>query len=483
MFLERLMSVPEWLQDAVIYHIFPDRFFDGEQRNNPPNVQPWGSPPQLWDFQGGDLRGVIQKFDYLLDLGVNTIYFTPIFTATSNHRYNTADYYTIDPKLGTLDDFHELLALAHRHGMRVILDGVFNHCGRSFFAFQDVLENGPVSPYRDWFHIYRFPPDAYSDGPSHDYAAWWGMKGLPKFNTQHPQVRKYILDVARYWIEQGADGWRLDVPNEIDDDAFWAEFRRVVRAANPEACLIGEIWTADPRWVNDSHFDSLMNYPLRDAILRLLYAGTLDIPHFRDKVESLMHLYPRPNTHAMYLPLGSHDTERLLTKVEGDVRKARLAFLLQMSLPGAPAIYYGDEIGLEGGKDPDNRRAFPWDENLWNHELRAWVKQLITIRKASSALRRGTYQAVCACDERAGCLAFSRTGRDEALLIIINANANPVEIAIPLADLGWQNMRLAHSLLYESVYPLEEGDLAIHLPAWSGDILSIHDHGNAIRNA
>jgi glycosidase len=224
------MSVPDWCKDAIFYQIFPDRFWNGDRDNDPPNVRPWGSIPTTWGFQGGDLRGIIQKFDYLLDLGVNAIYLNPIFQSTSTHRYNTTNYYKIDPKLGSLDDFHQLIALAHRNQVRIILDGVFNHCGRGFFAFNDILENQENSAYRDWFHIKHFPVNAYSPGDATDYLGWWGMKSLPKFNTKNPSVRKFIMDIARYWIEQGADGWRLDVPSEINDDSFWEEFRHVVKS-------------------------------------------------------------------------------------------------------------------------------------------------------------------------------------------------------------------------------------------------------------
>ena len=244
------MTTPDWLQDALFYQIFPDRFANGDADNDPPNVQPWGALPTLSGFQGGDLRGIKQRLDYLLDLGINAIYLNPIFLSPANHRYNTSDYYTIDPRLGNLQDFHALINAAHARGIRVVLDGVFNHCSRGFFAFTDLLENGSESAYLNWFHVKKFPLNAYQPGKARQYSTWWGYKSMPKFNTDNPAVRRYILDVARYWIEQGADGWRLDVPNEIDDDAFWAEFRQVVKSANPEACLIGEIWTADPAgWV------------------------------------------------------------------------------------------------------------------------------------------------------------------------------------------------------------------------------------------
>ncbi|MBI4769613.1 MAG: alpha-amylase, partial [Chloroflexi bacterium] len=208
------MSVPSWVQDSIFYQIFPDRFANGDPDLDPPNVQPWGAPPTTSGFQGGDLAGVLHRLDYLLDLGVNAIYLNPIFHATSNHRYNATDYFSIDPRLGALADFRRLLERAHANGIRIILDGVFNHCGRGHFAFNDLLENGADSPYKDWFHVRHFPPHAYGHGDALDYEGWWNHKSLPRFNTATPAVRRHLLSVARYWIDQGIDGWRLDVPNE-----------------------------------------------------------------------------------------------------------------------------------------------------------------------------------------------------------------------------------------------------------------------------
>ncbi|MCS6949257.1 MAG: alpha-amylase family glycosyl hydrolase, partial [bacterium] len=212
---------PDWVKHAVFYQIFPDRFANGDPSNDPANVQPWGTPPTYYNFMGGDLQGILQKLDYLQELGVTAVYLNPIFQSTSNHRYNTYDYYRIDPKLGTLEDFHALLGEMHRRGMRLILDGVFNHCGRGFYPFHDVVENGSHSPYVQWFHIREFPIHPYDGRKKANYESWWGIRSLPKFNTDHPPVRQFLLGVARHWIEQGADGWRLDVPNEIDDDEFW----------------------------------------------------------------------------------------------------------------------------------------------------------------------------------------------------------------------------------------------------------------------
>lgn len=462
------MSVPEWVQDAIFYQIFPDRFANGDPANDPPNLMKWGATPTTWGFQGGDLAGIYQKFDYLLDLGVNAIYLNPIFQATSNHRYNTTDYYQIDPKLGTLNDFRRLVDHAHRNHVRIILDGVFNHCGRGFFAFNDVLENQEYSPYRDWFHIRHFPIDAYAWGGATDYTGWWGMKSLPKFNTGNPKTRNYLLDVARYWIEQGIDGWRLDVPNEINDDSFWGEFRQAVKKANPDAYLVGEIWTADTRWVGEGHFDGLMNYPIMDALAGLLATGSMDVLHFAQKVEGLLSLYSRENAYAMYNLLGSHDTERILTRMGNHVEKTKLAYLFQFAYPGAPAIYYGDEIGLVGGKDPDCRGAFLWEESNWNAELHNYVKKLISLRKKHDTLRRGDFLPLISSLDPA-CYAFARTASEGTVLVVINPSAKELSTKINIKKLGWDDGKIVTDLKHpEGHFQVENQSLEIRLPAFGG---------------
>lgn len=461
------MTVPYWVPDAIFYQIFPDRFANGDLTNDPANVQPWGSPPTPWGFQGGDLRGVIQQFDYLLDLGVNALYFNPIFLSPANHRYSTTDYFQIDPRLGTLSDFRALLNLAHDNSVRVILDGVFNHCGRSFFAFADVLENQEHSAYAGWYHLRSFPVEAYSPGKAETYLGWWGNKSLPKFNTSNPAVRRYLFNVARYWIEQGIDGWRLDVPNEIDDDSFWAEFRHIVKMANPDAYLVGEIWTADPRWVGPAHFDGLMDYPVREAVLDYFNQVSLTTTQFAERVESLLKLYPHENAYAMYLCLGTHDTERLLTMFAGQVEKVKLAYTFLMSYPGAPAIYYGDEIGLQGGKDPECRGAFPWNEKEWQVGLRDWLRQLIAIRKHTPALRRGDFRRLLA-DERKQCYVYARSLGVENVLVALNVGPTPRVLHLPVNALGWENGRIVRNLLGAGEYFVSEGELSIDLEPWSG---------------
>jgi len=235
------IHTPEWVKDAVFYQIFPDRFAKSNAVPKPSNLEPWDSPPTVYGFKGGDLLGVAERLDYLQDLGVNAIYFTPIFQSAANHRYHTHDYYQVDPILGGNAALRALLDEAHRRGIRVVLDGVFNHASRGFYQFNHILENDGASPYLDWFFVRKYPLHAYEDQYRPGYEAWAGLRALPKFNTDTPAVREFLWGVGEHWIRQGIDGWRLDVPAEIKDDAFWQEFRRRVKSLNPEAYIVGEI--------------------------------------------------------------------------------------------------------------------------------------------------------------------------------------------------------------------------------------------------
>ncbi|MBA3074109.1 MAG: alpha-amylase [Anaerolineae bacterium] len=465
---EDKMSVPGWVQDSIFYQIFPDRFANGHNGNNPKSVLPWNAKPTLVGFHGGDIKGIIDHMYYLLDLGINAIYLNPIFLSPSNHRYNAVDYFQIDPKLGNKVEFFTLLDVAHRNEMKVILDGVFNHCGRGFFAFNDVLENQSDSPYTDWFHIKKFPVDAYSPGDATTFDGWWKYKSLPKFNTSNPEVEKYILKVARYWIEQGIDGWRLDVPNEINDDGFWLRFRNVVRSANPDAYLVGEIWDGDPRWVSDNHFDGLMNYPLRDLIVDML-AGELKMEQFKFDLQKIQTKYSKENTKAMYNLLGSHDVERFLTKVGGDIAKAKLGYLLLFTMSGVPAIYYGDEIGLLGGKDPDCRRTFNWDESQWMTPLRDWIKKLIRFRKDKVALRRGNFQLLNT-EPGNNCLAFIRVIDHECGLILINFENSPSDMTIDLEGTPLATHKSLRNVLATEEFVVIDKKITVQLPAVSGSL-------------
>ncbi len=459
------MTVPSWVQDAIFYQIFPDRFSNGSKENDPVNVLTWGANPTNNGFQGGDLRGIIDRMYYLVDLGINAIYLNPIFLSPSNHRYNTVDYYKVDPKLGTQAELLTLLDVAHRNNIRVILDGVFNHCGRGFFAFNDILENQSSSPYTNWFHINKFPVDAYSPGDATTYLGWWKYKSLPKFNTNEPSVRKYILDVAKYWIEQGFDGWRLDVPNEIDDDSFWYDFRKVVRTANENAYLLGEIWDGNPRWVGDRHFDGLMNYPIRTLLVDLLMQKQHP-SEFITGIEPWLSKFPHDNVYAQYNLLGSHDTERILTVLKGNLDKLKLAMLFLFTYPGAPAIYYGDEIGLTGGSDPDCRKTFPWDEGRWNSSLRQWVRKLTWTRRDHISLRNGEMKFLRI--ENKECLAYYRKGQNDFTFVVMNPSAKTETVNINISELDHIS-GFKSGLSSEKLLAVDE-KITITLPPMNGDL-------------
>ncbi|MCS6830969.1 MAG: glycoside hydrolase family 13 protein [Armatimonadota bacterium] len=459
---------PDWVKHAVFYQIFPDRFANGDPSNDPANVQPWGAPPTPYNFMGGDLRGILQKLDYLQDLGITAIYLNPIFQSTSNHRYNTYDYYRIDPKLGTMEDFQTLLREMHRRGMRVILDGVFNHCGRGFYPFHDVVENGEYSPYVGWFHIKKFPIHPYDGRKRANYESWWGIRSLPKFNTDNPQVRQFLLDVARYWIEQGADGWRLDVPNEIDDDTFWREFRQVVKSANPDAYIVGEIWKDAKRWLQGDQFDAVMNYPLRDLCVEFVAKRTIRAPEFANKLLRLFRRYPAESTYAQLNLLGSHDTPRWLTVCGEDVRRAMLGYTLLFTLPGAPCIYYGDEIGMTGEADPHCRACFAWDRRRWNRRLHQHIRQMIALRQSSTAWRTGQINVLLA---QGDALAYARWDDADTFIVLVNNGNRAWRDFLPLRKSKLSHIALLQDVRNKAAYPVENKRVQLTVPASSWVIL------------
>ncbi len=423
------MDTPAWVSDSVFYQIFPDRFARSTGLSKAGiNLERWDSPPTAHGFKGGDLYGVAEHLDYLQDLGINALYLTPVFASASNHRYHTYDYYTVDPLLGGNRALRELIDAAHGRRMRVVLDGVFNHASRGFWQFHQTLENGAASPYVDWFHFdeerlslqrhwgaYPSPDEeqAIRDQGSLSaigYEGWWDLPALPKFNTNAPAVREFLFDVARHWVEFGIDGWRLDVPGEIDDDSFWQEFRQRVRAVNKDAYIVGEIWHDASRWLQGDQFDASMNYLLTAACLSF-FPGThldmtaalkvggfrgqirpVDAAGFADRIDWLLGLYHPEVTRVQLNPLDSHDTPRFLTCAGGDLPSLRLALVFLLTFPGAPCLFYGDEIGLQGGHDPDCRRAFIWDQQRWDSGLRDFTRNLIHLRHGRPEWRWGTFR-------------------------------------------------------------------------------------------
>jgi len=443
------IHTPDWVKHAVFYQVFPDRFARSGRVEQPAHLQPWGSPPTGAGYQGGDLLGLADRLDHVRDLGANALYLTPVFQSPSNHRYHTHDYYQVDPMLGGNAALRTLLDEAHRRGMRVVLDGVFNHTGRGFFPFVDILENGRKSAWLDWFTVEGWPLAPYDGSRPANYASWAGHRALPRLNTGHPQVREYVMRVAEHWLREGIDGWRLDVAYEITAPGFWQEFRARTKAVNPEAYLVGEVWTDARRWLDGTQFDGVMNYLFTEAAIAFAAGGrvrpeTLEgRPYHPDRaltgegyarrIDELLGLYPREIRLAQLNLLDSHDTARLLNIAGHDRASVRLATLLLMTFPGAPCVYYGDEIGLPGELDPDCRRAMPWDRpDTWDREALGYHRRLIALRHAHPALRTGEYRRLHA---DADTYAFARADERDVLLVALNAAEALREIAAPVAGL------------------------------------------------
>ncbi len=442
---------PAWVSDAVFYQIFPDRFARSDSVPKPANLEEWDTPPTRHGYKGGDLEGIIEKLDWLSDLGITAIYLNPIFQSASNHRYHTYDYFRVDPLLGGNRAFERLLTACHDRGIRVVLDGVFNHTGRGFFAFHDILENGYDSPWIDWFIVTGTPLNPYRGDLAPNYHSWWGNPALPKFNTDNPEVREYLMRVGEHWTERGIDGWRLDVPAEISTPGFWEEFRSRVRAKNPEAYLVGEIWGDATDWiVRGDRFDAAMNYLFTGWTLAFT-AGhridsgiaegvdyplkpALDAAEYGDSIERLLRNYPEHTTRANLNLLGSHDTPRALTVAADDVGSVILAALCMFTFPGAPCIYYGDEIGLTGGKDPASRAAFPWEEpESWNRRLLEAFRSLIALRHRHPVLRHGSHRRLPSAPN-SPLYVFTRESPSEKLLVAVNTAEDAVSASIHEAD-------------------------------------------------
>ncbi|HHV05307.1 MAG TPA: alpha-amylase [Anaerolineaceae bacterium] len=481
---KHLDVTPDWVKNAVFYQIFPDRFAWSPKVEKPSNFEPWDSEPTVHGFKGGDLMGVVEKLDYLQDLGINAIYFNPIFQSASNHRYHTHDYYQVDPLLGGNEAFKLLVEEAHKRDIKIVLDGVFNHASRGFFQFNHIMEVGKDSPYVDWFHIHGYPLNAFEGKPN--YECWWGLPALPKLNTDNPQVRRYIFDIARYWIEQGADGWRLDVPFEIDDDEFWREFRDVVKTANPEAYIVGEIPCEAQRWMAGDQFDAVMNYQITHAALGFFGGKQIDYElasgmmglgeaekytaeNFAKRTEELLQIYPYEFALAQMNLLDSHDMPRFLSLVSGNVKRLALAYLFILTYPGAPSIYYGDEIGLTGGKDPECRKTFPWDESEWNTDLRDQLKSYIALRNANPVLRTGAYKVIYAHD---GVIAYTRKNEEQTMLVILNANDSPKTVTIPTGDAFAVGTKLKSQLSDRELVVTINGIEDLELKCLSGLVLA-----------
>ncbi|WP_019509440.1 glycoside hydrolase family 13 protein [Pleurocapsa sp. PCC 7319] len=481
-----MIKTPDWVKNAVFYQIFPDRFakspatIKGQWQAS--TYEGWDATPTMQGYKGGNLWGVIDKLDYLQDLGINAIYFTPIFQSASNHRYHTHDYYEVDPILGGNVAFDALIKAAHSKDMKVVLDGVFNHASRGFFFFNDILENGPHSPWLDWFKIKDWPLSAYDGDKPANYEGWVGNRALPEFNHDNPQVKEYIMQIAEYWLHKGIDGWRLDVPNEVDTPGFWQEFRDRVKAVNPEAYIVGEIWGDASPWLDGTQFDGVMNYRFTEATIAFA-GGENYLPEYCQhelqpyppisgveyavRIKALLEQYDWEIQLTQLNLLDSHDTPRMLTTVGEDYNSFLLATVLLMTFPGAPSIFYGDEVGLPGGKDPDCRRTFPQPEN-WNVELLKAHKELIALRHQYPSLRTGTYKTLYA---EQNIYVFARILNDEELVIAVNTDSQQANANFSVTELESQPQKLVYgSGRLEWHDTTESRKLEITLPAKSSMI-------------
>ncbi|WP_059106016.1 glycoside hydrolase family 13 protein [Shouchella shacheensis] len=423
-----VFAPPHWVKDTVWYQIFPERFANGDPSRNPEGTLPWGSKePRQDSFFGGDLQGVIDHLDHLQDLGISGLYFTPVFKAYSNHKYDTIDYMQLDPQFGSEETLKTLVKECHSRGIRVMLDAVFNHSGYYFKPFQDVLEKGEHSPYKDWFHIHDFPLKPEGERPNYETFAF--VSSMPKLNTKNPEVKQYLLQVARYWIETfDIDGWRLDVANEVDHE-FWRDFRTTVKDVKEDVYILGEIWHQASPWLQGDQFDAVMNYPLTDAIQGFLLHGE-SAKSFEYAVTRHLFSYPDTVNRVQFNLLDSHDTARILTESGGNKRLVKLQFLMLFSFPGAPCIYYGDEIGMSGENDPGCRACMVWEKEKQDHDLFTFLKELIRWRQEYQALGSdGTLKFHKTASDDV--LLYSKYTESEELLLAINASKEKQTVVLP----------------------------------------------------
>ncbi|WNS45020.1 alpha-glycosidase [Paenibacillus sp. MMS20-IR301] len=456
-----LFKVPTWAKDAVFYQIMTERFANGNPLNDPEGTEAWGGKPELDNFFGGDLQGVLDHLDDLQELGINALYFTPLFVSPSNHKYDIVDYKRVDPYFGDNELLKQVVEECHKRGIRVMLDAVFNHCSDQFPPFQDVLQKGEYSVYRDWFHINSYPAEIVDGIPTYDTFGFYG--NMPKFNTANHEVKSYLLEVAEYWIKEiKVDGWRLDVANEVDHH-FWRDFRKVVKAANPDAYIVGEVWSDSLNWLLGDQFDSVMNYPFSGTVLEF-FNGGMDGITFGQRIGGLLMRYPQQTNEVVFNLLGSHDTPRLLTVLGEDKRKLKLTVVFLFTFMGTPCIYYGDEIGLTGHEDPDCRKCMEWDKDKQDRELYDFYRLMIALRKEHKALREGRFRILYA-RENDPCIVYERA--DELIHFTVWMNNSPQlrTLSHPMETDDWLD-----ALTGEAVIP-ENGMMNIALDPYRYRIL------------
>ncbi|MEG0270603.1 MAG: glycoside hydrolase family 13 protein [Clostridia bacterium] len=452
--------MPEWARGLTGYQIFPDRFLrDGEDEAG---LEPWTSDRVQNEFRfGGNLRGIIKAVPYLKKLGVKMIYTTPLFLSDSSHRYNTFDYHQIDPLLGTEADLCALCDELHKNGMRIVLDGVFNHSGVKFAPFEDALAGGEASPYRDWFFF-----DEKQEYGYHTFGHWQYM---PKLNLRNPACAEYFLEVGRYWMQRcHIDGWRLDVSPEVWPD-FWRSYHKMMKEENPDSLMIAECWDDSREWLTQGDmFDSTMHYVLSRNIWNHFCFHKTSVEQFDWAVNRAAMLYPQRTQEVLWTFLGSHDTARVRTRAGGDLRMLHAASFFQFTFPGTPIIYYGDELGMEGGDDPFCRFPMRWD-NVENNPTHAHYSRLAKLRAEHEALRVGnfrTYQVYAS-----GLYAYLREAGSQQVLCVLNTSLQPVRERVKLPE-RMAGMAVVNDLYSGNDLAVENGEIVAALNVGEGLILA-----------
>lgn len=420
---EERFIIPEWAKNKVVYQIFPSRF--ATDKDIPEEL--WYQTPIKWDTDlQGNLRGIINHLDYIKDLGIDVIYMTPIFESDSSHKYNTFDYYKIDPSFGTKEDLKELVDKAHEMGMYVVLDGVFNHTGTEFFAFKDIMEKERASKYLDWYYIESFPLQMeWGKKPSYKTFSYAGP--MPKLNLQNKEVQDYVIGVASYWIEEcGIDGWRLDVADEITH-SFWKRFRKELKSIKEDVLIVGEIWHYAGDFLEGDEWDSVMNYQFFDSINDLIIGENITPSEFIGKLN-----FVKGNLHTececvLWNLIDSHDTARFIHSAGKAISKHKMAAALQLLLPGMPMIYYGDEVEIGGGADPDCRRGMLWDESRQNKTMLSYYKKLLKLRLEHKCLTEGELVEQT-CDDENRLITIKRKLGDNQRTIIFHCGKGKVDL-------------------------------------------------------
>lgn len=459
----RPFVVPSWVEKSVVYQIFPDRFANGDKANDPADVMPWDGKPTYSNRFGGDVAGVREHLGYLKSLGVGAVYFNPIFKSPSNHRYDASDYEQVDPQFGTNAEFFALTKAMHAEGIKTILDFAFNHTAVDFPAFMDIRRRGESSKYKSWYWIKSYPVEVRENPP---YVAWFGFPSMPKLNVMNPETHAYVLGVVDYWKKNaGIDGLRLDVANEVDMQ-MWRDLRKHLKSTSPNTWIVGEEWGDASAWLGGDQWDASMNYPFRDACLRFFAQGSIGGKEFAKRLMGNYALYvPQVSRNQLNL-LSSHDTPRFMTYCNGNKRLAILAATLQLTWVGTPSIYYGEELGMEGKEDPDNRRGMAWPLATAANPILDAYKRLIVLRNASPALQSGEPRLL-ASDQTS--VVFARILPRDQAIVAINRSSVVRKITVTLpAEITAKDFKDA---LGQATYRAQKGTLSLSITPLSAAVL------------